>query len=103
MPIFFKAGTDFLAKVAASLTRYLFCEVTNCRHSHCVAVAFSYVLTDASTRLFMRLSRRQGEFVVTHGQWNDTLFLVMSGWVQVPAPVPASVCARRPVPCLPPM
>jgi len=38
-------------QVAASLTRYLFCE---------------------------------GDVVLSYGQWNDTMFLVLSGWLQVP-------------------
>ena len=50
LPVFHNSGTDFLAKVAGCLTRYLFSE---------------------------------SEHVISQGNWNDTLFIVLGGFLQV--------------------
>ena len=50
LPIFYMCGSDFIAKLAANLTRYLF---------------------------------NTDELVIQSGKWNDTLFMIRSGSLQV--------------------
>jgi hypothetical protein len=50
LPIFYMCGSDFIAKLAANLTRYLF---------------------------------NTNELVIESGKWNDTLFMIRSGFLQV--------------------